>query len=65
MQMNTQVFVRIVEEAKNESRQVQSAAEVAIADLMESETVRFGSFTREYVKECAKAWLDARLKCTP
>lgn len=64
MQIDTRVFIRIVEEAKQESRQVKAAAEVAIADLMATETPRFGCFSRDYVDGCAREWLNSRLKQT-
>ncbi len=55
MTIDTKVFVRIVQEAKDTIR---SAAIKSIADTME-ETVRFGGFARQYVEQCAQSRLEA------
>ena len=57
MQINTRVFERIVQEAKNT---IKRAAIKSIADTME-ETVRFGCFKRPYVERCAEDRLVANM----
>lgn len=50
MQIDTRIFRRIVLEKQEE---IKRAAIKAIADTME-ETVRFGTFRRDYVEGCAE-----------
>lgn len=53
MVIGTQVFIRIVQEVKE-------AATDAVAETM-VETVRFGTFPSQYVRECAKDRLQKHI----
>lgn len=57
MEIDTRVFRRIVSEARDK---VRSVAIVMIADTME-ETVRFGTFSRPYVEDCAIRRMDGKV----
>jgi hypothetical protein len=57
MEMQTKVFIRIVEEREG---RICKAATKAIADTME-ETYRFGCFARDYIECCAKDRLDQEI----
>lgn len=54
MVIETSVFERITTEQRE-------AAITAIADAFE-QTVRFGTFNRQYVENCAEAFFDETLK---
>lgn len=60
MQMNTSVFIRIVEEHKASVESMRKAAVTAIADSME-EAVRWGHFDRPGLEDRASARLEAQL----
>ncbi len=57
--IGTQVFHRIIMEAKAQARQEARAAGIrALADTMRQETIRFCSFGVEYVEGCAADRMD-------
>lgn len=60
MQMNTSVFIRIIEEHKSNLKSMRTAAVTSIADTME-EAVRWQHFDRPGLEDRASARLEANL----